>query len=751
MVWTRRRTATKTQRRAFVLGAVSAICTGAVSSGARAADPVPSLDLRGFRVPTDPASGLYLEPAASPATLDYSVGLWLSYSYRPVTLVDDSAGDTQFKVIAHQITSDLTGVIGFAERVALGFDLPVLAWQTGDDPTPASRAVLGDTAVPRNALGDLGLVGKLTLVKPTGGDFGGFALALHDRFTLPTGDEASFLGEGHVTNEARVLAEYRLVALGVHAALGVKLRAEHESFACQGVPEDDCETRFGHELPFGLGFAFRPQAIGLDDAGRMTWFAEMHGYVPVSPRGPFSDSRLAEVQVGAAARYAFKEVSFLAGVEVPLLSGIGNPAFRGTLSVAWAPRLYDADKDGVEDETDQCPELAEDRDMFQDEDGCPEGDNDDDGVPDGEDRCPTEKEDEDGVSDEDGCDDPDNDNDKVPDVSDPCPNDPGPPSQNPKTTGCPVKDMDGDGIEAEKDKCPDAAEDKDGFEDEDGCPDPDNDGDGISDKDDVCPNLRGADSPNPKERGCPDPDRDKDTYNDAEDKCPDAAEVFNGVEDLDGCPEDEKRKGKPLVVIRETKDGPVAEMAAAVKFTATQEVDPQTLPLVRALAVELRKHPEWTVAVGVRPAAKAGPDGPVNESLTRSFAVVDLLRRFSRRDAVAETVAWVAVRSLPGAEAHGIGFLILTTAQPDAAKPDAKKAGETKPGDKKPETTDKKPADKPADKKPADKAPEKKPGDKPPEKKPDEKKPGDKPPETKPPPSAAPPQPTFKLPGPKPP
>jgi hypothetical protein len=716
MGWTRGSlTATCTVRRTLGLLGLAAVAALA-PAGASAADPVPSLDLRGFRVPTDPASGLYLEPAASPATLDYAVGFWLNYAFRPVTL-RDANDEVAFTVIGHQLTSDFTGVIGFAERVAVGFELPVLLLQSGDDPTAASTATLGETAVPRNALGDFGLVGKLTLIKPTGGDFGGFALALHDRITLPTGDDASFMGEGHMTNEARVLAEYRLVALSVHAALGVKLRAEHESFACVGVPDDDCETRFGHELPFGLGFAFRPQAIGLDDAGRWTWFLESHGYVPVAPRGPFSSALISELQIGAGARYALKEISFFAGVEAALLSGIGNPGFRGSLSVAWAPRIHDVDKDGVDDEEDQCPELAEDRDLFQDEDGCPEGDNDDDGVPDGDDRCPTEKEDEDGIADDDGC------------------------------------------------------------------PDPDNDQDGISDANDVCPNLKGADSPDAKERGCPDPDRDKDTYNDAEDKCADQAETFNGIEDLDGCPEDEKRKGKPLVVVRETKEGPVAEMAAAVKFTATGEIDPATMPLVRALALELRKHPEWTVAVGVRPAAKAGPDGAVNESLMRSFAVVDALRRFSRRETVAETVAWVAVQGLPGAGAHGIGFLILAAAPEGAAKPDDKKPAVTKPGDKpagktpadkpadkKPDAPgDKKPGDKPPDKKPGDKPPEKKPGDKPPEKKPGdkppekkpgdkppEKKPGDKPPEkkpddTKPPPSAPPPPPTFKLPGPKPP
>src|SRR6185369_13472072 len=99
-------------------------------------------------------------------------------------------------------------------------------------PTPDSTRVLGDAQLPGQALGDLGLLGKLTLVPPTGGEFGGFALALHERFTLPTGDDASLLGEGNVTSETRLLAEYRLVAFGVHAAAGVKLRGDEARFGC---------------------------------------------------------------------------------------------------------------------------------------------------------------------------------------------------------------------------------------------------------------------------------------------------------------------------------------------------------------------------------------------------------------------------------------------------------------------------------------------------------------------------------------
>ena len=50
---------------------------------------------------------------------------------------------------------------------------------------------------------------------------------------------------------------------------------------------------------------------------------------------------------------------------------------------------------------DRCPMDAEDRDGFEDADGCPDPDNDRDGVLDARDSCPNNPEDKDGLEDED--------------------------------------------------------------------------------------------------------------------------------------------------------------------------------------------------------------------------------------------------------------------------------------------------------------------------------------------------------------
>ena len=82
---------------------------------------------------------------------------------------------------------------------------------------------------------------------------------------------------------------------------------------------------------------------------------------------------------------------------------VGSPKKAGAASPpAEEPENLDHDGDGVPDLADKCTE-AEDRDGFQDDDGCPDPDNDGDGIPDTLDKCPNDPETRNGVDDEDGC------------------------------------------------------------------------------------------------------------------------------------------------------------------------------------------------------------------------------------------------------------------------------------------------------------------------------------------------------------
>jgi len=67
------------------------------------------------------------------------------------------------------------------------------------------------------------------------------------------------------------------------------------------------------------------------------------------------------------------------------------------------PTRGDKDGDGIPDDVDKCPAETEDKDGFEDTDGCPDTDNDKDGVADAVDKCPTQPETVNHYKDEDGC------------------------------------------------------------------------------------------------------------------------------------------------------------------------------------------------------------------------------------------------------------------------------------------------------------------------------------------------------------
>ena len=69
-------------------------------------------------------------------------------------------------------------------------------------------------------------------------------------------------------------------------------------------------------------------------------------------------------------------------------------------------RIPDTDGDGVDDATDECPDEPEDRDRFQDDDGCIDPDDDGDEIRDIDDGCPAVPEDRDRFEDDDGCPEP---------------------------------------------------------------------------------------------------------------------------------------------------------------------------------------------------------------------------------------------------------------------------------------------------------------------------------------------------------
>jgi len=198
----------------------------------------------------------------------------------------------------------------------------------------------------------------------------------------------------------------------------------------------------------------------------------------------------------------------------------------------------DNDGDGVPDYLDKCPNTPPEAYSTIDQNGCPK-DADGDGVPDYLDKCPNTPKAAFGFIDKKGC--PlDTDGDGVPDYLDKCPETPA--NVKVDSVGCPL-DADGDGVPDYLDKCPDTPKAAKGLVDKTGCP-LDTDGDGVPDYLDLCPNTPKDAIKFVDKNGCT-LDTDGDGVPDYLDKCPNTPVEARGKVDQNGCPRDIDGDGIP--------------------------------------------------------------------------------------------------------------------------------------------------------------------------------------------------------------
>jgi OOP family OmpA-OmpF porin len=413
---------------------------------------------RGFdAVPVKPTaaqhSGIALEGAASGEPVgSFRGALLFDFNWRILALKlgDEKLGD----LLPYRLDAHLLFAYQLHERLELAVDLPFTLLQ-GDNFNLLSDALdapdfPGAAGVSSTTLGDIRLLPRVHLLDREKFPVG---LSLVAEVRLPTGSAASFTGERGVLWAPRLVAEQRFTFLPIPfrvlGNVGVRLRP-HAQYL--NLLVDD-------ELTVGAG------AIAeLPNMGRFTdveGVAEMHLGTPLVRPFNFdqADSLKSpwEVLVGARAKvWGNWGLELNVGRGINLSSGYGREALRVMFAIRYDETFLDSDGDGVPDIRDRCPTEPEDKDGFQDNDGCMDPDNDGDGVVDGEDGCVMEK---------------------------------GPKERK----GCPEKDTDGDGITDEFDKCPD----KPGPKDYDGCPD--TDGDEVPDNEDDCPDQFGP----PENNGCP--------------------------------------------------------------------------------------------------------------------------------------------------------------------------------------------------------------------------------------------------------
>ncbi len=542
-----------------------------------------------FHPAPGPDEFVTVEPAAPLGHLQYQVGLYLNYARNEFAIdtfdsTTNKAGSARANLIANALAADLWAGFGLWRRLQIAIQIPMTLFQNGqsfDDPNPAPDGT--HIKAPNGfAFGDPRLHLKVLLY----GKEKGFQLALSHWLSFPFGNSGSFGGEKHFSGfsgEPRLLGEYNAARWRIGLFFGFLWRADNERFF---------SAVSSQQLTYG-------GAIAVDVvARRLTLLAEVYGRHDLCTASnascDVSDFNSSPLEIDVAAKIRIiSGLSLNVGVGNGVVGGIGAPQPRVYLGAVWTPSNADRDHDGILDINDKCPDVPEDKDGFQDRDGCPDPDNDNDTIPDDKDKCPNEAEDFDGFQDEDGCPDPDNDNDGIDDLHDACPNDPEDHKPPRPDDGCPLSktDSDGDGITDDKDKCPMDAEDKDGFQDEDGCPDPDNDNDGIPDNFDQCPNEPEDIDGFKDDDGCPDPDNDNDGIPDTKDKCPNEPETINGYQDEDGCPD----KGPPPKV--KIEKGQIVILEKVFFETDKARILPKSFNLLDQVALTIKAHADFKIRI----------------------------------------------------------------------------------------------------------------------------------------------------------
>jgi outer membrane protein OmpA-like peptidoglycan-associated protein len=418
-----------------------------------------SIDVQNYR--PSPGPGNYLGVMGSDVAPHVQIGFTLDFNYQHKPLVFESDdGDVVSEAVKYQATLDFLWALGLFNVLQIGVALPVVIAQDGQGLSELSEDA---TKLSTTAIRDLRLhlKGRLLGGGKLGGGKGGIdrdgpGLALSVALSVPTGNDESFAGDRTVTVDPVLVFDYRIKFFKFALNAGVRVRQMSR------VADFD----MGHQLLYGAGLGFMLVDKRLHLLAEFEGGYNLNGDSPTSIRIPME----ARAAVGWA---------FLKGKDLQLLVGGGMgfgqaptvPQFRVLLSLRYAPLNADADGDGVVDRDDLCPNDPEDKDDFDDMDGCPDPDNDDDGLEDASDSCPDDAEDQDGFEDDDGCPEGDNDGDGVEDAADGCPADAEDPDGFEDEDGCPDLDNDQDGVPDDQDKCPDKAEVLNGVDDDDGCPD----------------------------------------------------------------------------------------------------------------------------------------------------------------------------------------------------------------------------------------------------------------------------------------
>jgi outer membrane protein OmpA-like peptidoglycan-associated protein len=360
--------------------------------------------------------------------LRFDTGLFLSYAKNPLTLYRLSDGKRVGSLVQDRFGGSLFGTLGLFDWVEVGIEVPLILYQG----RPANQPSVSETTLPSLSVvgfGDLRLQPKVRLLRS---DKQGIDLAVLLSVYFPTAMAGDFRGDRTVVFAPEIAVSRAWRGPRIAANLGVTLRGRSQFLTLTA----------DHEVSYRLGAGYR-----FKDIGRAPFEIDLSLAGAFALSRPFSNFNQNALELRAQVSYEFANMiePFL-GAGVGLARGFGTPDWRIFAGVrfgyverkepatqpsstpasipASAPVVVlipDTDEDGILDDEDTCIEQPEDKDGFEDADGCPDPDNDQDGVLDVVDACPVNP----GPAANRGCPDTDRDGDTVVDRLDNCPDEPG--------------------------------------------------------------------------------------------------------------------------------------------------------------------------------------------------------------------------------------------------------------------------------------------------------------------------------------
>jgi len=337
------------------------------------------LNVQNFKPALDASGGGVLLDATQIGHLMYRFDYAFSYARNPLEY--GRGGRRNLGVVDHLLYNDLTAGFGLTPSLDVGLSVPYgIVYDYLETGSESRKTGTG--------LGDIRFGFRDTLFNKKDVPI---RLALAASANFPAGYKNDYLGNGGFEGDFRAVSEAKVGDYRLIVNLGYLVRGANRSV----------NLKLDDQITWGIG----SRSSYYD--GRMGVEAEVFGSTGAAQ--PFREQVLNPIEGDIGIRFAFArgwsaKVSGAGG----FTHGVGSPLFRVMAGVQYAyPGLRDRDGDGIPDKYDRCREAPEDKDGFQDTDGCPDPDNDNDGIQDWNDKCPNEPENLNGWQDKDGCPDPD--------------------------------------------------------------------------------------------------------------------------------------------------------------------------------------------------------------------------------------------------------------------------------------------------------------------------------------------------------